>query len=145
MKNLIFAILLLALPFSALAQESGISMGNGTQNWILTDGATRDGNTFVIPEVHIDGNGWLVMHPFENGKPNGNVVAGYSKLADGTSQNVAISVEPDTKAGDLFIVMLHRDANHNGEFDFVFVNEREVVDIAVFEGSTMVGHVLQAP
>lgn len=127
------------------AQERNISMGNGEKNWITTDGATRDGSTFVIPEVHIDGNGWLVMHPFADGKPNGNVVAGFSKIMDGTSKAVSISVEPDAQAGDYFIVMLHSDANHNGEFDFVFINEREVVDTAVFEGNTMIGHVLVAP
>ena len=145
MKALKFAALFGLTAQIAFAQAPQITMGNGEANWIHTDGATRDGATFVFPEVHIDGNGWLVMHPFENGKPNGNVVAGYSKISAGTSSDVSISVDPAPAKGDLFVVMLHSDANKNGEFDLVFINEREVLDKAVFEGTTMIGHVYAAP
>ena len=145
MKALKFAALFGLTAQIAFAQTPQITMGNGEANWIHTDGATLDGATFVFPEVHIDGNGWLVMHPFENGKPNGNIVAGYSKISAGTSSDVSISVDPAPTKGDLFVVMLHSDANKNGEFDFVFINEREVVDKAVFEGTTMIGHVYAAP
>ena len=48
-------------------------------------------------------------------------------------------------AGEKMIVMLHSDSNGNGIFDFVFVDERNVMDRAVFEGSMMVGHVIPAP
>lgn len=139
------SLALLLSTYVSVGQESSISMGNGDKNWILTDGASRTGSTFVFPEVNIDGNGWLVMHPFTNGKPNGKVVAGYAALNDGVSRDISISVDPQPAPGDLFIVMLHRDANANGEFDFVFVSENEVVDIAVFEGTTMVGHVYKTP
>ncbi len=40
-----------------------IKLDDGEKNWIIVDGATRDGATFTFSEVHIDGNGWLVMHP----------------------------------------------------------------------------------
>ena len=87
----------------------------------------------------------MVMHPFRDGKPDGRVVAGYTAIPDGISTDVSLSVSPQPASGDRYIVMLHSDANRNGEFDFVFVNEREVVDAAVFEGSTMIGHVFVAP
>jgi len=45
----------------------------------------------------------------------------------------------------MFIVMLHSDVDDDKEFDFVFVNEREVEDKAVFEGTTMIGHAYPAP
>ena len=45
----------------------------------------------------------------------------------------------------MFIVMLHRDVNENQVFDFVFVDERNVLDKAVFEGNTMIGHAYPAP
>ena len=122
-----------------------MTIGNGEANWINTEGATRDGATFTFPEVHIDGAGWLVMHPFEDGKPNGKVVAGYAPLPDGTSTDVALTVDQEPAPGELFIVMLYSDANHNGEFDFVFINEREVVDKAVFEGTMMIAHVYTTP
>jgi hypothetical protein len=122
-----------------------ITLGNGEANWIVVEGATRDGATFRFREVVIDGNGWLVMHPFENGKPNGKVYVGATYLGGGKSMDVAITVEPPPAKGDRFIVMLHRDVNENQEFDFVFVDEHNVVDKAVFEGTTMIAHTIAAP
>ncbi|MEO0437120.1 MAG: hypothetical protein AAF098_09450 [Pseudomonadota bacterium] len=122
-----------------------VTMGNGAQNWIITEGATRTGATLIFPEVQIEKNGWLVLHPFENGKPNGNVVAAYAPLSQGISKDVKIELADEPSRGDLFIVMLHEDKNENGAFDFVFVNEREVVDAAVFEARTMIGHVYATP
>ena len=45
----------------------------------------------------------------------------------------------------MFLVMLHRDVNENREFDFVFVDERNVSDKAVFEGAKMIAHPIAAP
>ena len=45
----------------------------------------------------------------------------------------------------MFIVMLHRDVNENQVLDFVFVDELNVMDTAVFEGSRMIGHAIPAP
>ena len=136
---------LLTISVAGHAQDAAISMGNGSKNWIITDNAVRSGATLSFPEVQIDGAGWLVLHPFENGRPNGNVVAGYAAVDDGTSRNVEVTLDAEPATGDMFIVMLHSDANGNGEFDFVFVNEREVVDKAVFEGNTMIGHAYAVP
>ena len=122
-----------------------ITMGNGEANWIVVDGMTREGATFRFSEVVIDGNGWLVMHPFEDGKPNGKVYVGATYLGSGSSKDVSITVEPAPEKGDMFIVMLHRDVNENQEFDFVFVDEFNVLDKAVFEGTTMVAHAVAAP
>ena len=49
-----------------------ISIGNGAKNWITTEGVQRAEGTLTFTEVQIDGNGWLVIHPFENGAPNGD-------------------------------------------------------------------------
>ena len=136
---------LVLLPLAGFAQGPAISMGNGEANSIVTDGATRDGATLTFPQVLIEGEGWLVLHPFKDGKPQGEVVAGYAPVASGLSGNVAVTVDPAPETGDLFIVMLHSDANANGRFDFVFINEREVVDKAVFEGSKMIGQVYLVP
>ena len=123
------------------------AIGKSDTEWEvhITDNAVRSGATLSFPEVQIDGAGWLVLHPFENGRPNGNVVAGYAAVDDGTSRNVEVTLDAEPATGDMFIVMLHSDANGNGEFDFVFVNEREVVDKAVFEGNTMIGHAYAVP
>ncbi len=45
----------------------------------------------------------------------------------------------------MFIVMLHSDVNENQVFDFVFVDEVNVLDKAVFEGTKMIGFPFAAP
>ncbi len=147
--------LLVSIPVALLAcagassdpppEAPKITFGNGEANWIVTEGASREGATFTFREVQIDGNGWLVMHPFADGKPNGKVYVGATYVEDGTSRDVEITVEPEPRVGDMFLVMLHRDVNENREFDFVFVDERNVVDAAVFEGTTMIAHAVAAP
>ena len=122
-----------------------IKFDNGDDNWIITDGASRDGAIFHFSEVHIDGNGWLVMHPFEDGKPNGNIYVGATYLKDGDNRDVDITVDPEPSSGDKFIVMLHRDVNENQEFDFVFVDSMNVLDKAVLEGRTLIAHEFVAP
>lgn len=127
------------------ASAPKITLGNGTANWIVTEGATRKGATFTFREVHIDGDGWLVMHPFKDGRPVGEVYVGSTYVKDGTNRNVEITVDEEPAPGTMFLVMLHFDVNGNQEFDFVFVDERNVLDKAVFEGTTMIAHRIAAP
>ncbi len=122
-----------------------ITLANGEKNWIKVDGLSRDGKIFTVPEVHIDGNGWLVMHPFEGGKPNGDKYVAASYVKSGTNKDVQITVHKGVESGEKFIVMLHRDLNENKVLDFVFVSDTGVMDEAVFESSTMVAHVIAAP
>lgn len=127
-------------------KRSEVTVGNGEANWIITDGSTRDGATFVFPEVQINGNGWLVMHPFEDGKPNGDIYVGSTYVSSGNNNNVAITINDEPATGDMFIVMLHRDVDEDQQFDFVFVGDTgQVEDKAVFEGNTMIGHPYPAP
>ena len=124
---------------------SSISFGNGEKNWIVTDGLTREGATFTFREARIDGNGWLVLHPFKDGKPVGEIYSGASYLRDGTNRDVEVSVDEPPNPGTMFLVMLHLDVNENREFDFVFVDERNVLDRAVFEGMRMIAHTFASP
>lgn len=160
--------LALGVSGTALAQEApAIELGNGEKNWIMVDGLTRsadttyteqritsgssavrrgDGTTLTFSEVHIDGDGWLVLHPFMDGKPNGDWVAGYTYVEEGTNKDVAITLNPAPKPGTMFLVMLHSDSNQDGVFDFVFVEDGiNVEDRAVFEGNRMIAHVFAAP
>lgn len=120
-------------------------MGNGDSNWIQTEDASRQGKILTFKEVHIEGNGWLVMHPFEDGAPNGDKYVAATYLDSGTNKDVEIEVHKGVSSGEMFIVMLHRDLNENGVFDFVFIDERNVMDRAVFEGPRMIGHAVPAP
>ncbi len=123
----------------------GFSMGNGSQNWIIVEGVTRVDSVLTFPEVQIDGNGWLVIHPFENGVPNGDKYVGATYLKSGKNTNVAIDVIKGLAPSEMFIVMLHRDSNENGILDFIFVDDDNVMDLAVFEGATMIGHAIPTP
>ena len=141
---------LVALCFIGIAAvhaqaEEEFSMGNGELNWISVDSVTRDESTLTFSEVNINGNGWLVMHPFEDGSPNGDKYVAATYLKDGKNSNVEILVHKGISTGEMFIVMLHRDVNENEIFDFVFIDDTNVMDLAVFEGSKMIGHVMPAP
>jgi len=144
-------LLVLFVAGLAFAEEPAapvITMGNGEKNWIHVDGLERDGRTFTFREVHLEGGGWLVLHPFENGKPKGDIYVGARYLAAGTHEDVAIEIStaPEPSSGTPFVVMLHSDVDGDETFDFVFVDGGpNVEDIAVFEGTTMVAHVVKAP
>lgn len=137
--------MLMAFTACSMIARMVIKLGDGDANWIVVDGATRDGATFTFPEVHIDGNGWLVMHPFEDGEANGNIYVGATYLRDGDNRDVEVTVDSEPTTGDMFIVMLHRDVNENQEFDFVFVDSVNVLDKAVLEGRTLIAHEISAP
>ncbi len=168
------AAILLGAAFLATgvsAQEepsaSAVTLGNGESNWIKVDDVKRaysstyteqriteershvrrgDGSTLTFSEVHIDGDGWLVIHPFIDGKPNGDYVAGYTFVESGTNQDVSITLNPAPKSGTMYLVMLHSDSNSDGVFDFVFVEDGvNVEDRAVFEGNQMIAHIFAVP
>ncbi len=138
-------ILLLASSLPLAAQD--ITMGNGASNAIETSGITRDGRTLTVPEVKLAEPGWLVLHPFDNGAPQGKIYVGAEYLPAGTHKNVKIEVTtaPEPETGTNFVLMLHGDVDRDETFDFYFVDERNVADKAVFEGSTMIGHIIAAP
>lgn len=136
----------LSLPLASAQDEPAPrSMGNGSKNWITLEGVTRDEGTLTFAEVQIEGNGWLVIHPFEAGAPNGDKVVAATYLKAGTNTNVPIKVHKGLASGEMMIVMLHHDSNDNQVLDFVFIDEVNVMDLAVFEGSRMIGHALAAP
>lgn len=125
--------------------KSEFSMGNGTKNWIDVAGVTRNGSVLNFPEVQIDGNGWLVVHPFENGAANGDKYVGKTYVESGKNTDVDIDVLKGLTEGEMFIVMLHRDLNENKQLDFIFIDDTNVMDRAVFEGPRMIGHAIPAP
>ena len=130
---------------SSTPDKPQITLGDGARNWIVSEGLSFKGATFMFREVQIDGNGWLVLHPFRDGRPYGDIYVGSTFIQDGTNRDVEITVDEKPSPGTQFLVMLHRDVNENREFDFVFVDERNVLDKAVFEGTTMIGYPIVTP
>ena len=134
---------------SAIAAEDAgaIEFGNGAENAIVVDGLTRSGRDFTITEVTLADDGWLVLHPFADGRPVGEIYAGATFVPAGTHRNVVVRAQtvPMPEAGTPFLIMLHSDVDHDETFDFVFVDERNVADRAVFEGNRMIAHVFSSP
>ena len=122
-----------------------ITLANGIENWIIIDDMQRDQSQLLFKEVNIEADGWLVLHPFKEGRPNGDIYVGASFLEAGINKDVTVTIDENAAEQEQFLVMLHGDVNHNQEFDFVFVDERNVVDRAVFEGNTMIAHILTVP
>jgi hypothetical protein len=119
-----------------------MTMGNGEKNIIIIDGATQEGSTFTFARVRIDGNGFLVIHPFANGKPVGKIYVGATYVTNGENQNVAVQVTDTPEPGEMYLVMLHRDVNEDKVFDF---NDGvDVPDVPVFEGNNMIALVHRA-
>ena len=145
-----------------------ITIGNGEKNSIEINGMKRaevettyshvrsdgenkstfrsDATALIFPEVVIENPGWIVLHPVMGGRPDGNVVAGYAYVGAGKNKDVTVKMSNRARAGDQFIVMLHSDVNKNEVLDFVFVEDGlNVEDRAVFEGSTMIAHMITVP
>ncbi len=156
----------------AVAQEAPsappLTMGNGEANAIQVNGLVRaegkttfseirvDGEvvkTFratstavAFPEVLIEKAGWVVLHPVIDGRPNGDMVSGYTYLDAGRNEDVTIRIDHPADAGDKFLVMLHSDVDQDRVFDFVFLEDGiNVEDTAVFEGSRMIAHIVSVP
>jgi len=125
--------------------RADITLGNGKQNEILTAGLTREGDTFTFSQVTMANNGWLVLHEFKDGKPDGKDYVGATYLTAGTTELPSVTVRREVSSGEPFLVMLHQDVDEDQVFDFVFVDDTNVEDRAVFEGNTMIAHIIQAP
>jgi len=172
--TLIATLITISFAFAAMstAQEAStppqITMGNGEFNSIEINGLTRgeiertfsevrvDGanvstfrtnsTTITFPEVLIEENGWIVLHPVIDGRPNGDMVSGFAYVSEGLNKNVALQMDHPADAGRKFIVMLHSDVDEDRIFDFVFVEDGiNVEDKAVFEGTRMIAHVISVP
>lgn len=126
------------------ADRSQITLGNGEENAIATEGIVRSGSTFTLPEVTIARAGFVVVHPFRDGEPVGNEYVAAQPVAAGTSSDVAVTVEGGVAEGDMLLFMLHNDMNDDGVFDFGD-GEDDVPDAPTFEGTTMIAHPVAAP
>lgn len=122
-----------------------ITLDNGELNRIDAAGVTRNGASFTFARATVADDSWIVVHPFKDGRPNGDIYVGNTFLAAGSHQDVEVIVKDGAETGQMFLVMLHKDADQDGVFDFVFVDDTSVEDYAVFEGTTMIAHIFAAP
>ena len=106
MIRVIIGVAALIFGFSVAQDQSDSaaqgSIGNGEKNWITIEGVQRQDGTLTFSEVQIDGNGWLVIHPFEDGAPNGDKYVASAYVKNGTNSNVSIKVHKGLETGEMF-------------------------------------------
>ena len=129
---------------SELPDPADIVLGDGEKNSITVEGVIWNGNILTFQRVVNSSKSFLVLHPFKDGRPVGDVYVAAKLLDAGDNQNVDITLNVDVNAGDTFLVMLHQDANDNGTFE-LGDGKKNVPDTPVFEGMTMIAHIIQAP
>ncbi|MEL6688228.1 MAG: hypothetical protein AAFP97_11495 [Pseudomonadota bacterium] len=170
------AVSLISISFvssvSAMAQDTAttpqITMGNGKANSIQMEGLTRaesvthfsevridsgtvstfrgDSVALNFPKVTIEKPGFIVLHPVMDGRPNGDVVSGFTYLNARTNHDVTVRLDTPADAGRKFLVMLHTDVDNDRVLDFVFIEDGiNVEDTAVFEGTHMIAHIFAVP
>lgn len=161
------------LSACATAQEEAAptqisSMGNGEANMIQIEGVTRapgvaqfsevrvdgdavymfrgDSTAITFPKVVIEQPGFLVLHPVMDGRPNGDMVSGFTYLDAGETTDVTIQIDHPADVGTMFLVMMHTDVDRDHVLDFTFVEDGiNVADTAVSEGSKMIAHIFAVP
>lgn len=165
-------LLAFGVGLPALAQTEPaapqITMGNGEANSInmeglaLTDGPTvfsevrvdesavktfrAHSTALTFSEITIEKNGWVVLHPVIDGRPDGDMVSGFAYVPAGENTDVKVRIDHPAETGDKFLVMLHSDVDQDRVFDFVFVEDGiNVEDRAVFEGTNMIAHIFAIP
>lgn len=119
-----------------------ITMGNGEKSFIISEDFKQSGSTFIFKEVNIVGNGWLVMHPFKDGKPHATVYVGATYVKHGSNKDVSITVDDLPKSKENYILMLHWDVNQDQVFDFG--DGINVPDAPLFEGNKIVAFPFEA-
>ena len=156
----------------SFAQETSappqITMGDGERNSIQVEGLMRENGVHQFAEIRLDGAeastfradsviltfpkvmnehaSFLVLHPVMDGRPNGDMVSGFTYLPAGTHENVKLPMDHPADSGRKFLVMLHKDVDDDRTLDFVFVEDGvNVEDTAVFEGTHMIAKIFEVP
>ena len=78
-----------------------------------------ESRTVTVPDVAIDGTGWLVVHPeADGGGPNGKVVLAKRRLDAGLYADQTLSLSSSISEDQTLYGMLHYDDPEDGEFTF---------------------------
>ncbi len=120
-----------------------VTLGNGDENAIEQAGMNRVGPTLIVPSVMAEMDSFLVLHAFQDGHAVQTDYVASAFVPAGKSEDVMIRLEQTPETGEPFIIMLHRDVNADGMFQFG--DGVTVPDAPVFEGSTLIASPMAAP
>ena len=76
----------------------------------------KPGTEITASLVQLAGPGYLVIHEASNGQP-GATLGSSALLGVGENTNVSITLSRPMRDGEIFIAMLHAEADGNGAFD----------------------------
>ncbi len=120
-----------------------ITPGNGQTNQITLDGLSRVGSTLYVPSVQAETPSFLVVHPFVDGVPLREDYTAATYIPAGISEAVPLLLDDTPDIGSRMIIMLHKDANDDGLFQFG--DGITVPDVPLIEGTTMIALPAETP
>jgi hypothetical protein len=104
--GLLLALVLLALPTLAYAQDDSVTASD----------QDSDGASVTVDQVVATAPGWMVIHIDENGSPG--AVLGQTQVEAGTTDSVAVTLDPPLDAETTLWAMLHVDEGEVGVYEF---------------------------
>ena len=96
-------------PAAAPAAAQGASS-------IVANNQESDGASVTVSSVTSAGDGWVVIHADDGGKPG--AVLGHTAVPAGTTDNVIVLLDPPLTASGQLWAMLHVDAGTVGTYEF---------------------------
>ena len=85
---------------------------------IAVEGVKVDGVNVTFPSVLIDKDGFLVLHPVENGEVVQPASVGHVAVPAGTTENVTVITDMPLQSDREYHAMIYYDTNNNGEFEY---------------------------
>ena len=82
----------------------------------MADNQESDGASVTVSSVTSAGDGWVVIHADDGGKPG--AVLGQTAVGAGTTDNVIVLLDPPLAASGQLWAMLHVDAGTVGTYEF---------------------------
>ena len=119
-----------ALTGAAYAQDAMIDVS----------GAMAGGRTITVPSVMATADGYLVVHPMQDGKVGAPI--GHAMVKAGENKNVKVTLDSPMTAGQTYTLMLHQDTGAMGKYEFGMV---EKTDMPVMMGDKPVMATFKAP
>ena len=102
----------------------------------MLEGMSRTGPVLTVPKVLAAADSFLVVHPSRNGDIVQTDYSGATFVEKGETLDADILLDSVPTTGEPMVVMLHVDANGDGQFQFG--DGVTVADAPVFEGTTLV-------
>lgn len=80
-------------------------------------------NEVTIASVHLENDGFVVIHEDDNGAPG--AVIGHHQAQAGDNADIVVTLDRNVENGETLYAMLHDDSNSNDTYDFVSAGDED--------------------